>query len=198
MRVSDRRRDRRAASASPGPSAKSRTETDIFGPIAVPADRYWGAQTQRSLENFPIGTEPMPRPLIHAFGIIKRVAAEVNHELGLLDARRAPAIAKAAREVSEGKLDDHFPLVVWQTGSGTQTNMNVNEVIANRANELLGIPLGSKEGVHPNDHVNRAQSTNDSFPTAMHVAAAIDVAEHLLPEIGKLKRVIEEKSASFQ
>src|SRR5438876_3675112 len=125
----------------------TRIETDSFGPIEVPADRYWGAQTQRSLENFRIGSECMPRPLIHAFGLIKRVAAEVNRELGLIDARRARAIIRAAREVSEGKLDDHFPLAVWQTGSGTQTNMNANEVIANRANELLGGKLGAKQPV---------------------------------------------------
>ena len=197
MRASNRRRDRRAASASPGPGAKSRTETDSFGPIAVPADRYWGAQTQRSLENFPIGTEPMPRPLIHAFGIIKRVAAEVNHELGLLDARRVRAIAKAAREVSEGKLDDHFPLVVWQTGSGTQTNMNVNEVIANRANELLGGELGAKRPVHPNDHVNMSQSSNDCFPTAMHIAAAQEISHRLIPALAHLHAALDQKAQAF-
>ena len=153
--------------------AKARTETDTFGPIEVPADRYWGAQTQRSLENFRIGTERMPRPLIRALGVVKRAAAEVNRELGLLDAQtRSARSSHAAQEVIDGKLDDHFPLVVWQTGSGTQTNMNVNEVIANRANEMLGGKLGAKSPVHPNDHVNMSQSSNDSFPTAMHIAAA--------------------------
>ena len=155
---------------------RTRTETDSFGPIEVPADRYWGAQTQRSIENFRIGTERMPRPLIRALGIVKRAAAEVNHSLKLLDARRARAIVKAAQEVIDGKLDDHFPLVVWQTGSGTQTNMNVNEVIANRANEMLGGKLGAKSPVHPNDHVNMSQSSNDCFPTAMHIAAAEEIA----------------------
>ena len=145
--------------------AKTRTETDTFGPIEVPADRYWGAQTQRSLENFRIGTERMPLPLIRALGIVKRAAAEVNHALGLLDARaRRARSSQAAQEVIDGKLDDHFPLVVWQTGSGTQTNMNVNEVIANRANEMLGGKLGAKSPVHPNDHVNMSQSSNDCFP----------------------------------
>src|ERR1700676_2970628 len=144
--------------------AKTRIETDSFGPIEVAADRYWGAQTQRSLQNFPIGTERMPIALIRALGIVKLASAEVNHTLGLLDARRTRAIVKAAREVIDGKLDEHFPLVVWQTGSGTQTNMNVNEVIANRANEILGAKLGAKAPVHPNDHVNMSQSSNDSFP----------------------------------
>ena len=138
----------------------------------MPADRYWGAQTQRSIENFRIGTERIPLPLIRALGIVKRASAEVNHSLKLLDKRRADAIVKAAQEVIDGKLDDHFPLVVWQTGSGTQTNMNVNEVIANRANEMLGGKLGAKSPVHPNDHVNMSQSSNDCFPTAMHIAAA--------------------------
>ena len=156
--------------------ARTRTETDSFGPIEVPADRYWGAQTQRSIENFRIGTERMPRPLIRALGIVKRAAAEVNHSLKLLDARRMRAIVTAAQEVIDGKLDDHFPLVVWQTGSGTQTNMNVNEVIANRANEMLGGKLGAKSPVHPNDHVNMSQSSNDCFPTAMHIAAAEEIA----------------------
>ena len=150
----------------------TRIETDSFGPIEVPADRYWGAQTQRALQNFRIGTERMPQPLIRALAIVKRAAAETNLELGSLDAKRARAIGKAAQEVIDGKLDDHFPLVVWQTGSGTQTNMNMNEVIANRANELLGGKLGAKEPVHPNDHVNMSQSSNDCFPTAMHIAAA--------------------------
>src|SRR3954447_21724091 len=151
---------------------KTRTETDSFGPLEVPADKYWGAQTQRSLMNFRIGTETMPVPLIRAFGIIKRAAALTNKELGKVDPHLADAIAQAAQDVIDGKLDDNFPLVVWQTGSGTQTNMNANEVIANRAIEILGGELGSKKPIHPNDHVNLSQSSNDSFPTAMHIAAA--------------------------
>ena len=146
------------------PASATRTETDTFGPIEVPADRYWGAQTERSRRNFRIGDERMPLPLIRALGIVKRASAEVNQPLGSLDARRAGAIARAAQEVIDGKLDDHFPLVVWQTGSGTQTNMNVNEVIAHRANEMLGGKRGEKSPVHPNDHVNMSQSSNDSFP----------------------------------
>ena len=177
--------------------AKTRTETDTFGPIDVPADRYWGAQTQRSLENFRIGNERMPTQLIHALGIVKRAAAEVNRELGLLDARRVKAIVKAAQNVIDGKLDDHFPLVVWQTGSGTQTNMNVNEVIANRANELLGAPLGAKAPVHPNDHVNLSQSSNDCFPTAMHVAAAMEIAYLLNPALAHLQDALQTKEKTF-
>jgi fumarate hydratase class II len=177
--------------------ARTRTETDSFGPIEVPADRYWGAQTQRSLENFRIGTERMPLPVIHALGLIKRAAAEVNHALGLLDARRMRAIVKAAREVSDGALDDHFPLVVWQTGSGTQTNMNVNEVVANRANELLGAKLGAKAPVHPNDHVNLSQSSNDGFPTAMHIAAAQEIVHHLLPALAHLQKALDAKTRAF-
>jgi len=198
MQASNRRRDPATASASPSAaSARTRTETDSFGPIAVPADRYWGAQTQRSLENFPIGTELMPRPLIHALGTVKRAAAEANHELGLLDARRARAIARVAREVSEGKLDDHFPLVVWQTGSGTQTNMNVNEVIANRANELLGGKLGAKHPIHPNDHVNLSQSSNDCFPTAMHIAATQEISHRLIPALTHLHAALDQKVRAF-
>ena len=151
----------------------TRTETDTFGPIAVPADKYWGAQTQRSLENFKISGERMPLPLVHAFGIIKKAAAISNVALKDLDPKIGDAIAKAADEVIAGKLDDHFPLVVWQTGSGTQTNMNANEVISNRAIEMLGGEMGSKKPVHPNDHVNRGQSSNDSFPTAMHIATVL-------------------------
>jgi fumarate hydratase class II len=177
--------------------ARTRIETDSFGPIEVPTDRYWGAQTQRSLENFRIGTERMPLPVIHALGLIKRAAAEVNHAHGLLDARRMRAIVKAAREVSDGKLDDHFPLVVWQTGSGTQTNMNVNEVIANRANELLGARLGAKAPVHPNDHVNLSQSSNDCFPTAMHIAAAQEIAHQLLPALAHLQAALDRKAKAF-
>src|SRR5258708_15449670 len=140
-----------------------RVETDSFGPIEVPADRYWGAQTERSRRNFRIGADRMPMAIVHALGIVKLASAQTNRALGLIDQHRADAIMGAAREVIEGKLDDHFPLVVWQTGSGTQTNMNVNEVIANRANELLGGELGAKEPVHPNDHVNMSQSSNDSI-----------------------------------
>jgi fumarate hydratase, class II len=176
---------------------KTRTETDSFGPIEVPADRYWGAQTERSHRNFRIGAELMPAPLIKALAIVKRAAAETNHELGLLDARRMRAIVKAADEIITGKLDDHFPLVVWQTGSGTQSNMNVNEVIANRANELLGGALGSKKPVHPNDHVNMSQSSNDSFPTAMHIAAAQEIVHRLVPSLEHLLAALDEKAHAF-
>src|SRR5437660_933339 len=168
----------------------TRIETDSFGPIEVPADRYWGAQTQRSLENFRIGTERIPISVIHALGIVKRAAAEANHTLGLIDQRRTRTIVRAANEVIDGKLDDHFPLVVWQTGSGTQTNMNVNEVIANRANELLGGKLGAKAPIHPNDHVNMSQSSNDSFPTAMHIAAAQVIAHDLVPALAHLEKAL--------
>ena len=177
--------------------AKTRSETDSFGPIEVPADRYWGAQTQRSLENFRIGAERIPVPVIRALAIIKRAAAEVNQKLGLLDARRARAIVKAAQEVIDGAFDDHFPLVVWQTGSGTQSNMNVNEVIANRANELLGGKLGAKAPAHPNDHVNLSQSSNDSFPTAMHIAAAQVIAHDLLPALAHLEKALARKAKDF-
>src|SRR6478752_9060538 len=166
----------------------TRSETDSFGPIEVPADRYWGAQTERSRQNFKIGQDRMPMPIVHALGIVKLASAQTNRELGLLDARRAGAITRAAREVIEGKLDDHFPLVVWQTGSGTQTNMNLNEVIANRANELLGGERGAKKPVHPNDHVNMSQSSNDSFPTAMHIAAARGIIDELIPALSELLR----------
>src|SRR6266852_4825223 len=175
----------------------TRIEPDSFGPIEVPADRYWGAQTERSRRNFRIGSERMPIPLIHALGIVKRAAAEVNHALGLLDARRMRAIVKAADEVIKGKLDDHFPLVVWQTGSGTQTNMNVNEVIANRANEMLGGKLGAKAPVHPNDHVNMSQSSNDCFPTAMHIAAAEEIAQLLDPALAHLQDALQRKTKEF-
>jgi fumarate hydratase class II len=178
-------------------STPSRIETDSFGPIEVPSDRYWGAQTQRSRLNFRIGQDRMPLPIVHALGIVKLAAAETNRELGLLDARRASAIARAAREVIEGRLDDHFPLVVWQTGSGTQTNMNLNEVIANRANELLGGKRGAKEPVHPNDHVNMSQSSNDSFPTAMHIAAARHIIADLVPALDGLHRALRKKEKAF-
>ena len=172
-------------------------ETDSFGPIPVAADRYWGAQTERSRQNFRIGQDRMPMPIIRALGIVKLAAAETNRELGLLDQRRARAIARAAREVIDGKLDDHFPLVVWQTGSGTQTNMNLNEVIANRANELLGGKLGAKAPVHPNDHVNMSQSSNDSFPTAMHIAAAMAIVGDLIPALSQLHRALRKKEKAF-
>jgi fumarate hydratase, class II len=178
-------------------SGSTRTETDSFGPIQVPADRYWGAQTERSKQNFRIGHDRMPMPIIRALGIVKLAAAETNRELGLLDQRRTRAIARAAREVIEGKLDDHFPLVVWQTGSGTQTNMNLNEVIANRANELLGGELGAKQPVHPNDHVNMSQSSNDSFPTAMHIAAAERIVGDLIPALSELHEALRKKEKTF-
>src|SRR6478609_7640605 len=182
--------------ASPD-KASVRRESDSFGPIDVAADRYWGAQTQRSVQNFPIGGERMPIEIIHALALIKRAAAEVNRESGELDSRLASAIASAADEVMQGKWDNHFPLVIWQTGSGTQTNMNVNEVIANRANEGLGAGLGAKAPVHPNDHVNLAQSSNDSFPTAMHVAAARALHERLLPALGTLEDALTRKAREF-
>jgi fumarate hydratase class II len=176
---------------------KTRTETDTMGAVEVPADRYWGAQTQRSLEHFRIGTERMPRELIRAFGLLKKACALVNRDLGLLSPEKADAIVRAADEVIAGTLDDHFPLVVWQTGSGTQTNMNVNEVIANRAIELLGGRLGSKKPVHPNDDVNRSQSSNDTFPTAMHVAAVDQLRGHLLPAVRALRDALEAKAHAF-
>jgi fumarate hydratase class II len=178
-------------------SQPTRSETDSFGPIDVAADRYWGAQTERSRRNFRIGQDRMPMPIIHALAMVKLAGAETNRELGLLDQRRAGAIIRAAREVIDGKLDDHFPLVVWQTGSGTQTNMNVNEVIANRANELLGGKLGAKQPVHPNDHVNMSQSSNDSFPTAMHVAAATRILADLVPALEMLHRALRAKEKAF-
>src|SRR6202045_2789012 len=178
-----------ARSKSPSPSKlATRTKTDSFGPIEVDASRYWGAQTERSRQNFRIGHDRMPIDIIRALGIVKLAAAETNRGLGLLDQRRARAIIRAAREVIDGKFDDHFPLVVWQTGSGTQTNMNLNEVIANRANELLGGKLGAKQPVHPNDHVNMSQSSNDSFPTAMHIAASIGIVADLVPALNELHR----------
>src|SRR5437868_1640545 len=186
-----------ARSATTSRSSSTRMETDSFGPIPVPADRYWGAQTERSRQNFRIGQDRMPTPIIRALGIVKLAAAETNRELGLLDQRRARAIARAAREVIDGALDDHFPLVVWQTGSGTQTNMNLNEVIANRANELLGGKLGAKQPVHPNDHVNMSQSSNDSFPTAMHIAAALRITADLIPALSELHRALRKKEKAF-
>jgi len=178
-------------------SANVRKETDTFGELEVPADRYWGAQTQRSLMNFKIGGAPerMPVQVVRAFGILKKSAARANLDFGL-DPKIGAAIIQAADEVKNGQYDDHFPLVVWQTGSGTQSNMNANEVIANVAIEILGGKLGSKM-VHPNDHVNRSQSSNDTFPSVMHIAAALEVAEGLLPKLESLKDVLEEKSKEF-
>ncbi len=181
----------------PARSAATRSETDSFGPIDVAADRYWGAQTERSRQNFRIGTERMPIGIIRGLAIVKLAAAETNKELGLLDNRRAGAIVRAAREVIDGTHDDHFPLVVWQTGSGTQTNMNLNEVIANRANELLGGERGSKKPVHPNDHVNMSQSSNDSFPTAMHIAAAQAITSDLIPALTLLHDALRKKEKAF-
>ncbi len=185
-------------SKAQAPSASSyRTETDSFGPIEVPTDRYWGAQTQRSLQNFKIGGETMPAPLIRALAILKKAAASVNVRLGVLDAKLGDAICAAADEVIAGKLSEHFPLVVWQTGSGTQTNMNINEVISNRAIELLGGEMGSKTPVHPNDHVNRGQSSNDTFPTAMHIAAVEELQHSLLPALDYMKNALEAKQTEF-
>ncbi|MDZ5647467.1 class II fumarate hydratase [Nitrospirillum sp. BR 11828] len=175
-----------------------RTETDSFGPLEVPADRYWGAQTQRSLGNFKIGGHRMPPALIHALGIQKQAAAQANVKLGELDEALGRAIIQAAAEVAAGKLDDHFPLVVWQTGSGTQSNMNANEVISNRAIELLGGEMGSKKPVHPNDHVNRGQSSNDSFPTAMHIAAAVELHRTLVPALEHLRDALAAKADAFK
>jgi fumarate hydratase class II len=175
----------------------TRTETDTFGPIEVPAERYWGAQTERSRHNFRIGNERMPEPIIRALAIVKLAAAETNRDLGLLDQRRARAIVRAAREVIDGQLDGNFPLVVWQTGSGTQTNMNLNEVIANRASELLGGVPGTKKPVHPNDHVNMSQSSNDSFPTAMHIAAAERIVHDLIPSLAVLAKALRAKEKAF-
>jgi fumarate hydratase class II len=176
---------------------KTRTETDSFGPIEVAADRYWGAQTERSRNNFRIGDERIPLPIIRALAVIKLAAAETNVALGSLDARRAKAIIQAAQEIIDGKRDDEFPLSVYQTGSGTQTNMNVNEVIANRANELLGGKRGAKSPIHPNDHVNLSQSSNDSFPTAMHIAAALEISQRLLPALTHLQKALQAKTKQF-
>src|SRR6201990_1268806 len=178
-------------------SAKTRTESDAFGPLEIPADKLWGAQTERSLHNFRIGTERMPIGIIHALGLIKRAAAEVNRDLGSLDAKRADAIIAVAQDIADGKLDENFPLLVWQTGSGTQTNMNVNEVIANAANVALGGALGAKSPVHPNDHVNMSQSSNDSIPTAMHIAAAMQIEHHLKPALTKLQAALDAKTKEF-
>jgi fumarate hydratase class II len=176
---------------------KTRTETDTFGPIEVDATRYWGAQAQRSLGNFKIGWEKQPKPVVRALGIVKRAAAETNMALGRLDKTVGEAIVKAAQEVIDGKLDEHFPLVVWQTGSGTQSNMNANEVISNRAIEMMGGVMGSKKPVHPNDHVNMSQSSNDTYPTAMHVACAEQIQHDLLPALHHLHRALDAKAKQW-
>src|SRR5580658_6627297 len=175
-----------------------RIETDSMGQVEVEADKYWGAQTQRSLQNFKIGGHRFGRPVIRAFGIVKKAAALANADLGKLDATKCDLITRAADEVIAGKLDAHFPLVVWHTGSGTQSNMNANEVISNRAIELSGGTVGSKKPIHPNDDVNRSQSSNDVFPTVMHVAAALEVQERLLPAVAKLRKAIEDKAKAFE
>src|SRR5690242_10194948 len=176
----------------------TRTETDTFGPIEVAADKLWGAQTQRSLQNFKIGTDRMPLPLVHALAIVKQAAALVNKDLGKLDPRLADAIAAAAADVVQGKHNDEFPLVVYQTGSGTQSNMNMNEVLSNLAIERLGGERGSKKPVHPNDHVNMGQSSNDSFPTAMHIAVAREIHERLLPALKHLHKALSDKAEAFK
>ncbi len=176
---------------------KTRTETDTFGPIEVAVDRYWGAQAQRSLGNFRIGWEKQPASIVRALGIVKRAAAEANMELGRLDPKLGAAVVEAAQEVIDGKLDDHFPLVVWQTGSGTQSNMNANEVISNRAIEKLGGEMGSKKPVHPNDHVNMSQSSNDTYPTAMHIACAERIVHDLLPALKHLHGALDAKAKAF-
>ncbi|MCC0017038.1 MAG: class II fumarate hydratase [Rhodobiaceae bacterium] len=178
--------------------SKTRTETDTFGPIEVDASRYWGAQAQRSLGNFRIGWEKQPAPVVRALGIVKRAAAEANMALGKMDADMGKVIIAAAQEVIEGKLDDHFPLVVWQTGSGTQSNMNANEVISNRAIQMLGGEMGSKKPVHPNDHVNMSQSSNDTFPTAMHIACAEEVVHRLIPALQKLRNALNDKAQAWK
>jgi fumarate hydratase class II len=179
-------------------SPSTRTETDTFGPIEVPADKLWGAQTQRSIQNFRIGGERMPTALVHALALVKQASALVNQDLGKLDDRLADAISTAAADVVQGKFDDEFPLVVWQTGSGTQSNMNMNEVLSNLANERLGDKRGSKKPVHPNDHVNMGQSSNDVFPSAMHIAAAREIEHRLLPSLRHLHRALSEKAGAFK
>ncbi len=177
---------------------KTRTETDTFGPIEVASDRYWGAQAERSRGNFRIGWEKQPLPVVRALGIVKRAAAEANMELGRLDTSIGKAIVQAAQEVIEGKLDEHFPLVVWQTGSGTQSNMNANEVISNRAIEIMGGEMGSKKPVHPNDHCNMSQSSNDTYPTAMHVACAEEIHHRLIPALQKLHNALNDKTEAWK
>ncbi len=200
MKETPERPSAAAAGGRGSGAARTRIETDSMGPIEVPADRYWGAQTQRSLRYFSIGdaqVDRMPREVVRAMGILKRACAEVNRDLGLLRPEHARLIVQAADEVIAGTLDDHFPLYVWQTGSGTQTNMNANEVIANRAIELAGGVLGSKAPIHPNDHVNRSQSSNDTFPTAMHIAAAEEIVHRLLPSVTGLRDALAAKAEEF-
>ncbi|CAM9010995.1 unnamed protein product [Wickerhamomyces anomalus] len=191
---------RQFSSSSKTMSSQFRTESDAFGELQVPSNKYWGAQTQRSLQNFKIGgeREKLPEPLIKAFGVLKKSTAIVNEQLGTLDPTLSKAIQQAADEVASGSLKDHFPLVVFQTGSGTQSNMNANEVISNRAIEILGGELGSKKPVHPNDHVNQSQSSNDTFPTVMHIAAVQEITNHLLPELTLLKESLHKKSVEFE
>jgi fumarate hydratase class II len=179
-------------------TGSTRTETDSFGPLEVPADKYWGAQTQRSILNFPIGWEKQPVAVVRALGVIKKAAAKANIALDNIEPEIGEAIAQAADDVISGKLDDHFPLVVWQTGSGTQSNMNANEVIANKAIEILGGVIGSKSPVHPNDHVNRSQSSNDTFPTAMHIAAVMVAQETMLPKLDQLRGALADKAEAFR
>jgi fumarate hydratase class II len=197
MRDEARNLNSRTTNGTEYAMTKTRTETDTFGPIEVAADRYWGAQAQRSLGNFKIGWERQPAPIVRALGIIKRAAAETNMALGRLDPKVGEAITKAAQEVIDGKLDDHFPLVVWQTGSGTQSNMNANEVISNRAIEILGGERGSKKPVHPNDHVNMSQSSNDTYPTAMHIACSEEVVHRVLPALRKLHKALYAKAEAW-
>src|ERR1700735_4083827 len=185
------------AKTSVAVKGETRIESDSMGKIAVPVDRYYGAQTARSLIHFDIGHDTMPRELIRAFGVLKKAAALVNQDLGKLSAEKAKLIVQAADEVIDGKLDAHFPLRIWQTGSGTQTNMNANEVISNRAIEIAGGAMGSKRPVHPNDDVNMSQSSNDTFPTAMHIAAASRVAEDLMPAVERLRDAISAKARKF-
>src|ERR1700730_18239532 len=185
-------------SAPPSRQQPTRTETDSFGPIEVAADRYWGAQAQRSLGNFKIGWEKQPLPVVRALGIVKRASAETNMALGHLDKTLGETIVAAAQEVIDGKLNDHFPLVVWQTGSGTQSNMNANEVISNRAIEMMGGVMGSKTPVHPNDHVNMSQSSNDTYPTAMHIACAEEIVHRLIPALQVLRNALNDKAEAWK
>ncbi|MBU1287399.1 MAG: class II fumarate hydratase, partial [Alphaproteobacteria bacterium] len=175
----------------------TRTETDTMGPVEVASDRYWGAQAERSLGNFKIGWEKQPEPIIRALGIVKKAAVQANMDLGKMDPELGKVIVQVADEVIDGKLNDHFPLVVWQTGSGTQSNMNANEVISNRAIEILGGEMGSKKPVHPNDHVNMSQSSNDTFPTAMHIACAEEVTHRLVPALKHLHAALDAKAKAW-
>lgn len=195
--TANRKKNKKMAQSAKPKTADTRIEKDSMGEIEVPANRYWGAQTQRSYQNFRIGAERMPLALIRALGVQKKAAAQTNMELGILDKKIGEAIEAAAAEVMDGALNDHFPLVVWQTGSGTQTNMNINEVVANRAIEILGGQIGSKDPVHPNDHVNMGQSSNDTFPTVMHIAAVEQVHHELLPALEKLEKALAHKAKDF-